>query len=209
MTLEAPINEAELRFREQHKLRLSYMPWLYWTLKPRHKAWAEQWQHDWQMYLCSVETVVIEGPCFIAPQARLFAEPGRPITIGEGSFIAADTFIHGPVNIGRHVSINHHCTLDGGRRGVVIDDNSRLAAYCSIYAFNHRHSMHCPMREQGVSSEGVHIGKDVWLGAHVGVTDGVRIGDHAVVGMNSTVTRSVLAKQKVAGAPAKPIGWRD
>ncbi|MDA1255516.1 MAG: acyltransferase, partial [Proteobacteria bacterium] len=25
-----------LKYREQHKHRLNYMPWLYWTLKTKH-----------------------------------------------------------------------------------------------------------------------------------------------------------------------------
>lgn len=36
-----------LKYREQHKQRLNYMPWLYWTLKPKHRLWAEQWQQEY------------------------------------------------------------------------------------------------------------------------------------------------------------------
>jgi hypothetical protein len=30
-----------LKYREQHKHRLNYMPWLYWSLKPKHREWAK------------------------------------------------------------------------------------------------------------------------------------------------------------------------
>ncbi len=38
-------------YREQHKLRLAYMPWLYPRLKPRHRDWAVPWQADF--YKCT------------------------------------------------------------------------------------------------------------------------------------------------------------
>jgi acetyltransferase-like isoleucine patch superfamily enzyme len=46
------------------------------------------------------------------------------------------------------------------------------------------------------------------VGANAGITDGVRIGDHAVVGMGAVVTRDVPAYAIVAGAPARVIGDR-
>ena len=124
-------------YRTQHKLRLSYMPWLYASLKPQHRAWAETWQQEVQAYISARETLVIGINCFIAPEAKLFAEPGRPIIIGDNSYIAADAVIHGPVTMGKNVSINHHVTMDGGSKGIDIGANTRIAAYCQLYAFNH------------------------------------------------------------------------
>lgn len=195
-------------YREQHKLRLSYMPWLYFSLDEKHQRWARDWQAQWQAYLREVETLSIAENCFISPLARIFAEPGRAITIGTGSFIAADCVLHGPLTIGEQVSINHHTSLDGGSAGITIGDHSRLAAYTHIYAFNHGTEPGRPVHQQKTRSQGVSIGEDVWVGAHCGVTDGVRIGDRAVVGMNSTVTKSVLAGDYVAGNPAQSIGKR-
>lgn len=195
-------------YRTQHKLRLSYMPWLYGRLKPEHKAWAEAWQQEWQTYLCMMETITIGDNCFIAPEARLFAEPGRPIVIGDNSWIAADAVIHGPVTLGTGVSINHHVTLDGGRKGIVIGNNTRFAAYACAYAFNHGMEPGTPIKDQPVTSQGIRIGEDVWIGAHVGIIDGVSIGNSAVIGMGSVVTRPVPSFTKVAGNPARPIGMR-
>ena len=52
------------------------------------------------------------------------------------------------------------------------------------------------------------IGDDVWIGAHCTITDGVTIGEGAVVGANSVVTRDVPAYAIVAGVPARVIGDR-
>ncbi len=195
-------------YRTQHKLRLSYMPWLYADLKPSHREWADAWQSEVQAYLQTVETLQIGLNCFIAPEAKLFAEPGRPIIIGDNSYIAADCVIHGPVTLGKNVSINHHVTMDGGSKGIHIGDNSRIAAHCQLYAFNHGMLADTLVCEQPTTSRGIWIGEDVWLGAHVGIVDGIRIGDHAVVGMSSQVTRHIEAYEIVAGNPACVIGDR-
>jgi acetyltransferase-like isoleucine patch superfamily enzyme len=195
-------------YRAQHKMRLSYMPWLYADLKPSHKEWAEAWQKELQAYLQSVETIQIGKNCFIAPEAKLFAEPGRPIIIGDNSYIAADCVLHGPITLGKNVSINHHVTMDGGNKGIQIGDNSRIAAYCQLYAFNHGMRAEKLVCEQPTHSRGISIGEDVWLGANVGVVDGVTIEAHAVVGMGSQVTRDIAAFNIVAGNPAHRVGDR-
>lgn len=195
-------------YRAQHKKRLSYMPWLYFTLKATHRAWAEPWQQEWQARLQALETVHIGQNCFIAPEAQLFAEPGRPIVIGDNCFIAADAVLHGPLTLGRGVSINHHVSMDGGRQGITIGNHCRLAPYCHLYAFNHGLAAERPIAEQAVSSRGITLGEDVWLGSHCGVVDGVTIERGAVAGMNSVVTRTVAAYTIVAGNPARIIGKR-
>ncbi|AWL28665.1 acyltransferase [Acinetobacter defluvii] len=198
-----------LKYREQHKHRLNYMPWLYYSLKPKHRVWAEQWQQEYQQYLMEMETVEIGKNCFISPFAHIFAEPGRTIKIGDNTFIAADCTLHGPLDIGNEVAINHHCILDGGRSGIKLHDQVRIAAYCHLYAFDHGMDLNLPIYQQAVTSKGIEIGQDVWLGAHVGIKDGVSIAAHAVVGMHSMVTKNVAEKEIVAGNPARFIRYRD
>lgn len=196
------------KYRTQHKLRLSYMPWLYHSLKPKNRVWAEEWQQETQRYLMDMETISIGENCFIAPEAKLFAEPGRPIIIGDNSSIAADCVIHGPVTLGTNVSINHHTTIDGGQKGVKIGDNSRIAAHCTIFAFNHGLNPERLITDQPVASKGINIECDVWLGANVGITDGCTIMQGAVVGMGSQVCHDIESYHICAGNPAKPIGDR-
>ena len=205
MTEQDPL----LKYREQHKHRLNYMPWLYWGLKPKHRAWAEQWQNEYQQYLREMETVEIGQNCFISPLAHIFAERGRTIHIGDNCFIAADCTLHGPLDIGNEVAINHHCILDGGRAGIKLHDQVRIAAYSHLYAFDHGMQLDQPIYQQPVRSQGIEIGRDVWLGAHVGVKDGVKIADHAIVGMQSMVTKDVAEREIVAGNPARFIRYRE
>ncbi len=197
-----------LSYREQHRKRLSWMPWLYFVLKDRHRGWAEAWQKEVQAELQRLETIRIAEGCFIAPEARLFGEPGRGIEIGPGCSIAADAFVHGPVTLGRNVSLNARAVLDGGVKGIVVGDDTRIATGATLFAFNHGMAADRPIREQPVTSEGIHIGCDVWIGANAGVTDGVTIGDHAVVAMGAVVTKDVPPWAIVGGVPAQVIGDR-
>lgn len=203
------MEDLEARRREQHKARLSWMPWLYFTLKPRHRAWAEPWQQEVQQRLRELETVEIAEGCFIAPEAHLFAEPGRPIRLlGPGIAIAAECFIHGPVTLEAHVSLNARVSLDGGAAGIHIGEGSRIATGATLYAFDHGLDPGRPVRSQPVTSRGIRIGRDVWVGARAGITDGVEVGDHAVVAMGAVVTRDVPPWAIVAGVPARVVGDR-
>ena len=52
-------------------------------------------------------------------------------------------------------------------------------------------------------SKPVDIGNHVWLGRYVKILKGVSIGDGAVVGMSSVVTKNIKAHTLNAGSPCK------
>jgi len=54
----------------------------------------------------------------------------------------------------------------------------------------------------------VTVGNDVWIGREARIMPGVSIGDGAVIGAYSVVTRDVAPYMIVAGNPAKPIRTR-
>ncbi len=196
-------------YRAQHRHRMSWMPWLYFRLKPKDQAWARQWQLTEHARRCALEQLSLDPACFIAPEAALFAEPHRPIHIGASSHVAAGAFLHGPLQIGDHVGINHGVSLDGGAAGIHIGDGTRIAAGARLYAWDHGMDPDRPIRDQPPRSQGIRIGADVWIGANACITDGVDIGDGAVVGMGAVVTRSVDAGVIVGGSPARVIKARQ
>lgn len=51
----------------------------------------------------------------------------------------------------------------------------------------------------------VRIGDNVWIGEFVSILPGVTVGDGAVIGSHSVVTRDVEPGTVVAGNPAKPL----
>jgi acetyltransferase-like isoleucine patch superfamily enzyme len=111
--------------------------------------------------------------------------------------------VHGPVELGPHASVNPYAILDGGSAGIVLGEGTRIAARASLYAFDHGIAPHAEIRGQPVRSRGIRIGKDVWIGTQATITDGVQIGDHAVVGAGAVVTRDVPDFAVVGGVPAR------
>ncbi len=195
-------------YRQQHQRRLSWMPWLYFHLKPRHRVWAEAWQAEVQAALTRLETVTLGRGCFIAPEAAIFGEPGRGIVMGDRCSVAAHAFLHGPLILGNEVSINARAVLDGGRKGIRIGHGTRIASGATLYAFDHGLAPDHRIMDQPVTSRGIVLGDDVWVGAQAGITDGVTVGDHAVIAMGAIVTRDVPPWAIVAGVPARIIGDR-
>jgi acetyltransferase-like isoleucine patch superfamily enzyme len=187
---------------------MSHMPWLYFRAKPSIRAWADAWQAEVRAELRALEVVELADDCFVAPEARIFAEPNRPVRIASGASVAADAFVHGPVELGEGASVNVRATLDGGREGIVVGARTRIATGATLFAFDHGMDPGSPIAQQRVRSRGITLGEDVWIGANAGVTDGVTIGDHAVVAMGAVVTRDVPPWTVVAGVPARPIGDR-
>ena len=54
--------------------------------------------------------------------------------------------------------------------------------------------------------EPVHIGDHAWVASDATVLRGVTVGEHAVVGARSVVTRDVAPHTLVVGVPAAPLG---
>ena len=98
--------------------------------------------------------------------------------------------------------------MDGGAAGIHIGEGTRIASGAALYAFDHGMAPDRTIRSQPVRSRGIRIGRDVWIGANACITDGVVVGDHAVVAMGAIVTRDVPAWAIVGGSPARPIGDR-
>lgn len=188
--------------------RMAWMPWLYHRAKPAVRAWAEPWQRELHAALTEMEDVILDPTCFLAPSARIFAEPNRAVLIGARASVAAECFVHGPVVLDVDVSLNPRVVVDGGRAGVHIGPGTRVATGTHLFAFDHGMEPTVPIVEQPVRSRGITIGADVWIGAGVGVTDGVTIGSHAVVAMHAVVTRDVPEYAVVAGIPAVVVGDR-
>ncbi len=81
---------------------------------------------------------------------------------------------------------------------------------CAILTTNHRFDrLDIPMNEQGCSEiKPVVIGNDVWIGMHCIILPGVHIGNGAIIGAGSVVTKNVPDFAIVGGNPAKLISFR-
>lgn len=86
---------------------------------------------------------------------------------------------------------------------------NNIAAHTVIIPANHNFDrMDLPISRQGLTTKGINIGNDVWIGANVVILDGVEIGDGCVIGASSVVTKSIPNNSVAVGNPAKVIKSR-
>jgi acetyltransferase-like isoleucine patch superfamily enzyme len=66
-----------------------------------------------------------------------------------------------------------------------------------------------PIRAQGIYKRDVRIGHNVWVGYGTSFLRGARVGDNAVIGTASVVTKDVPANAVAAGAPIRVVRMRE
>lgn len=94
----------------------------------------------------------------------------------------------------------------GVYENITIMDDVLIGGFCYIISGNHNMAdRSIPIREQGYVGGEIIIESGVWLGAHVTVLPGVKIGEGAIIGAGSVVTKSVPAYEVWGGVPAKKI----
>ena len=113
----------------------------------------------------------------------------------------------GFIKIGDRVSIGENCNI-AGHGGVLIGDYTIIAGLCYISSANHIFSNFEPIRFQGETSKGISIGKNVWIGGMSMILDGVKIGDGAIIGAGSIVTKDMPEYSVCYGTPCEPIKIR-
>lgn len=130
-------------------------------------------------------------------------EIGPHAVFEPGVWITSDT---GRIVIGAGALLNLNVMVAAVER-TEIGDHCMLANGCLITDANHRFDdPQRPVPWQGFTTKGPTILEDnVWLGANVVVTSGVRIGRRSVIGANSVVTADVPPFSVAAGAPAKVL----
>ncbi len=131
---------------------------------------------------------------------------GRFVWIGDGSKIRCH---EGEVEIGAKTVLGQECTISAYRR-VRIGEQCVIADRAMFIDFDHGVvEVDRPIRVQGIYMRDVEVGSNVWIGYGACILRGVRVGDNAIVGTNSVVTKDVPANAVVAGIPARIIRMRD
>ena len=103
--------------------------------------------------------------------------------------------------------VNRYTILDAHRQ-IEIGRNCMIGPHCYITDGDHGMKAGLPIKNQPMTFAPVVIEDDVWLGAGVIVLKGVRIGQGAVVGAGSVVTRNIDTYAIAVGTPARVVGQR-
>jgi acetyltransferase-like isoleucine patch superfamily enzyme len=111
------------------------------------------------------------------------------------------------IRIGAGTYINRNTMLDA-TESVEIGSNCAIGPGCYLTDHDHGMDPSLPPLAQPMCSSPTRLGNEVWLGAHVVVLKGVTVGDGAVVGAGSVVTKDIPSDAVAVGAPARVIRFR-
>lgn len=153
----------------------------------------------------------------------------RSIKLGKYSLIGKN------VEISSNVSVGDFTYFNSNQNWSIIESNTVFGKFCSIapgviigvgnhdyknvtthpivynkYYFDKIKKNIIQLKQNGLvdaNAETV-IGNDVWIGMNANIKRGIKIGDGAIIGMNSVVTKDVPPYAIVAGVPAKIISYR-
>ncbi len=176
--------------------RFNREPWRF----IRESSFRERLSQSLHQYILKNSGVRLLGrSIYISPNSTL--SPKIRLIIGESTAVGSET------QLGVDLQIGSHCTINAGavvRGKVTIGDNVRIATGAQILGFNHgTESLDKPIYKQPITSKGIVIGNDVWVGANSIILDGVEVGSHSVIGAGAVVTKNVTQYSIIGGNPAK------
>ncbi len=136
------------------------------------------------------------------------------ITIGDDTFVMHHSMLHvfnfrdlpqAGISIGKNCFVGEFNVVRG-QGGVRIGDGVYTGPMVQILAVNHVYDDPTrPIREQGITAQGIVIEDDVWIGAGAIVLDGVTVGQGSVIGAGAVVADDIPPYSIAVGSPAKPI----
>ena len=164
-------------------------------------------QFAWKMYLR-----VLNPTCKIrASSLSRNVHFEKRVTIEQGSHIQCS-------HIGKYTYINKYCLIDKSTESIgrfcSIAYNVRIGLgshpvdWISTHSFVYDKKYGFNTKNRFVSNEKTIVGNDVWIGANATILNGVTIGDGAIIGAHSLVTKDVEPYSIVVGVPAKVIRYR-
>lgn len=139
----------------------------------------------------------------LPPAARRALLRERFAAVGEGAVVRPPFHCDYGFNIslGAGAFLNFNCVILDVV-AVTIGDGTQIGPAVQILAADHPRD--AAQRAAGLEfGRPVTIGRNVWIGAAALILPGVTVGDDAVIGAGSVVTRDVPAGATVVGNPAR------
>ena len=136
------------------------------------------------------------------------------MTIGKYSYLTEGTILN-PWR-GAHILVGNFCSIADGQRFLIGTDHNykSISTFPFDVKFGFRdspptpESIKFPPRPiKGIGHQLI-IGNDVWIGYGATIFGGIKIGNGAVIGARSVVTKNVPPYSIVVGNPARVIKYR-
>ncbi len=131
------------------------------------------------------------------------------IELGKGCVIGSFTKLKasgGVFRMGDRGGIANGCFISAGAGMIRIGRNFICGPNVNILGHNYEHgAKDAHLEDLGVTSRGIVIGDNVWIGAGSSITDGAVIGNNTIVVANSLVNRRYPDDVILQGNPAKVI----
>jgi acetyltransferase-like isoleucine patch superfamily enzyme len=148
------------------------------------------------------DNVVIDDGCCLDAKGT----DNRGITLGNGVFVGRNTILsckNGDIIVDDHANLGFNCEIFSASR-VRVGKSVLMAAYTYLVGGDHLYDRtDIPVLDQGRTARGIEVDDNVWLGTHVVVTDGSRVGRDAIVGAGAVVVGEIPEFSIAAGIPAK------
>ena len=144
----------------------------------------------------------MDGEFFVHPTAVV----DEGCTIGEGTKIWHFSHIMTSCTIGKNCNIGQNVVISPS---VVLGNGCKVQNNVSVYTGVECEDVINPRSAVVRKDEyrKTHIGKGASIGANATIVCGHDIGEYALVGAGSVVTKNVLPYALVVGNPARQIGW--
>jgi acetyltransferase-like isoleucine patch superfamily enzyme len=132
--------------------------------------------------------------------------------IGDGVFIGSQAYLQGRFDgsfrIGDHVWIGPQSYFDA--RDLVLENHVGWGPGAKVLGSEHTGvPADLPIIQTDLEIRPVRVEEWADIGTNACLLPGITVGRGAIVGAGAVVTHDVPAFAKVAGVPARIIGWRD
>lgn len=149
------------------------------------------------------DVVVDDGCCLDAK-----GTDNRGITLARGVFLGRNTILsckNGDIEIDEEANLGFNTEVFSASR-VRVGRKVLVAAYTYLVGGDHLYDRtDIPVLDQGRTARGIDVDDHAWLGAHVVVTDGSRVGRDAIVGAGAVVIGEIPPFAIAVGTPAKVV----
>jgi acetyltransferase-like isoleucine patch superfamily enzyme len=109
------------------------------------------------------------------------------------------------LDVGDNTSVAPYVHIWCGGR-VIIGARCMIGSHTAITSLTHDYAS--PEMWKTIEAKPVVIGDDVWIGSHAVIMPGVTVGNGAVIGAGSVVSKDVPENAIVYGIPASVQGYR-